>query len=640
MIGRAGLTGMRMKIRQKKQLSLVRTSSVGVAALLGIVSAAAATAEERERPNILLIASEDNSVHFMEHFHPGGAALPNIERLAENGITFDRTFSNAPVCSVARTTVITSAYAPRIATHHHRRMRTAILPPGWELFPSYLRENGYHTVKRGKKDFNVVEGDPWSRDGDGAHWRSRPDEETPFFMMRTIHVTHEGRLHFDEDSVRDNSTWHDPDQVDVFPYLPDTELTRYTHAFYLDRHLEMDAQVGGILGELESDGLSDSTIIIYYGDHGGVLPRSKGYLYEGGVHVPMVVYIPEKFQHLSPFEPGSRVDGFVEFVDFGPTVLNLAGIEIPAHMDGRPFLGPGITGEQVEERDETFSYADRFDEKCDMVRAVRKGDFKYIRNFWSHHPAGLVNGYRYQQLAYQEWRDLYVAGGLNEVQRAFFEARQPEELYDLVSDPHETRNLARDPEYAEVLEDMRGRLRLRMRGMPDLGMFPESYLLEHAVDEPLAFGQRNTTRVGELLKVADLALLPFDEARTGIVAALEADDPWKCFWALIACSRFGAEAGEMESRARTLSGDGFLPVRIAAAEFLGVLGTEDALPILYELARTATVQADAALALNAMTYLRDELGYELDPALLKLNPDLQRNQVARRLEYLQERSVR
>ena len=634
---------MNPNAEQKKQRWIARTAPVVVASLLGISSGPAAgpvSAEQLDRPNILLIISEDNAVHFMEHFHPGGAKLPNIERLAENGITFDRTFSNAPVCSVARTTVITSAYAPRIATHHHRRMRNAALPPAWELFPYYLRQNGYYTVKHGRKDFNVVEGDPWSVDGGTAHWRSRPDEETPFFKMRTILVTHEGRLHFGEEAFRNRPTRHDPDQVDVFPYLPDTELTRYTHAFYLDRHLEMDAQVGEILEELEADGLSDSTIVIYYGDHGGVLPRSKGYIYEKGVHVPMVVYIPEKFQHLSPFEPGSRVSGFVEFVDFGPTVLNLAGIGLPAHMDGRPFLGPDITAQQVEERDETFSYADRFDEKCDMVRALRKGDFKYIRNFWSHYPAGLINHYRYRQLAYQEWRDLYVEGDLNEVQSAFFEARQPEELYDLASDPHETVNLARDPEYAEVLEDLRGRLRLRMRGMPDLGMFPESYLLEHAVEEPVAFGQRNTTRVTGLLNVADLALLSFDEARTGIEAALEADDPWKRFWALIACSRFGAEAVEMESRAKTLAGDGPLPVRNAAAEFLGVLGAEEALPILYELTRTATVQADAALALNALAYLRDELGYELDPDLIELNPDMQRNQVAPRLEHLQERIFR
>jgi arylsulfatase A-like enzyme len=584
-------------------------------------------------PNIVLLVSEDNSVHYMNHFTEGGARMPNIETLAEGGITFDRVFSNSPVCSVARTTVINGVYAPRTATHHHRRIESVNMPEGWEMFPYYLRQAGYYTVKNGKKDFNMVEGDTWDEDGGQAHWSSRPGENTPFFYMeQTGNDTHEGQLHFDEQTFCNQRTKHNLDEVEVFPYLPDTDLVRYTHAWYLDRHLDMDHEVGKVLDELERDGLRENTIVIYYGDHGGSLPRSKGYIYEAGLHVPMVVYIPEKYQHLSPFSPGSRVDGFVEFVDIGPTVLNLAGVGLQAYMDGQPFLGPDVTAGQVARRDEAFSYADRFDEKYDMVRALRKGNYKYMRNYHTYYPDALRNRYRYLQLAYPQWQKLYEQGELNEIQRQFFEPRKPEALYDLASDPHETINLAGDPNYAEILKDMRGRLRQRMRAMPDLGLFPESYLIDHAVQDPLSFGQQNTTRITQLLDVADLVLFSFDEAQEKLQAALESDDPWKRYWGLVVCSVFGEEANLFKSYALNLASDEFLPVRVRAAELLGVLGGEDPVPILYEAVNHASNQADVLLALNTMTYLRDHLEYEVEPE--QINPVFETQQIEWRLEHL------
>lgn len=586
-----------------------------------------------DRPNIVLLVSEDNSVHFMDHFTPGGAKTPNIESLAEGGVTFDRVFSNSPVCSVARTTVINGVYAPRSATHHHRRIEFVNMPSGWEMFPYYLRQNGYYTVKNGKKDFNMIEGDAWDEDGGQAHWRSRPDENTPFFYMeQTGNDTHEGQLHFDEQTFRNQPTEHNPDEVEVFPYLPDTDLVRYTHAWYLDRHLDMDHEVGKVLEELERDGLRENTIVIYYGDHGGSLPRSKGYIYESGLHVPMIVYIPEKYQHLSPFSPGSRVEGFVEFVDIGPTVLNLAGAGLSAHMDGKPFLGPDITAEQVNERDETFSYADRFDEKYDMVRALRKGDYKYIRNYHAYYPDALRNRYRYLQLTYPHWQELYEAGELNDIQRQFFEPRHPEALYDLASDPHETTNLAGDPDYAEILEDLRGRLRQRVRTMPDLGLFPESYLLENAVQDPLGFSQENSNRVTRLLNVADLVLHPFGEVRKELEEVLQSDDPLERYWGLIACSVFGEKAGGLASHAHDLATDEFLPVRIRAAELLGIIETGDPMPVLYDAVAAATNHADVLLALNTMTYLRDYLGYDVN--LNRIHPRTASDQIKWRLEHL------
>ena len=207
------------------------------------------------------------------------------------------------------------------------------------------------------------------------------NRDSPFSMSK-ISAPHTRDISTSREKRCNNTkTTTDPHQIPVQPCHPDTELFRYTNAYYRDLHLKVDGEIAAFLEQLETDGLMEDTIIFYYGDHGGVLPGSKGYINERGLQVPMVVYVPEKWQHLLPVEVGSRVDGFVQFIDLGPTVLNLAGVEIPAQVDGRPFLGKGVTRVELNSRDITFSYADRFDEKSDFVRAVRKGNLKYHRNY-------------------------------------------------------------------------------------------------------------------------------------------------------------------------------------------------------------------------------------------------------------------
>jgi hypothetical protein len=341
---------------------------------------------------------------------------------------------------------------------------------------------------------------------------------------------------------------------------------------------DIDQIVGRMLASLEEDGLLDDTFVFYFGDHGGVLPGSKGYLFETGLHIPLVVRIPENWKHLSPLPQGSRVQGFVSFVDFGPTLIHLAGAPLPDHFDGRPFLGQGVTADELNARDETFGYADRFDEKYDLVRTLRKGRFKYHRNYQAFYPDGLRNNYRYRMLAYQQWRELYRQGQLNEVQRRFFESKPVELLFDVHADPYETRNLADDPAYADVLRDLRARLQAQVKGMPDLSFYPESHLVEHAMGDPVAFGKQHAEQIAQLVDIADLALLPFDQAAAELAAALRCDDPWKRYWALIASSCFGEQAASLVPIARQLLDDPELLVRVRAAEMLGILGAADPRP--------------------------------------------------------------
>ena len=215
----------------------------------------------------------------------------------------------------------------------------------------------------------------------------------------------------------------DPGEVHLFPNHPDTELFRFTGAYYRDKILAVDTIVGRVISQLEAEGLLESTFVFYFGDHGGVLPGSKGYAYETGLHVPLVVRIPEKFEHLVDMKRGSTSDRFVSFVDFGPTLLELAGIKIPQQIDGVPFLGKDMGEYAGDDQQVTYGYADRFDEKYDMVRTIRRGDLKYIRNYQPFNFDGLQNNYRYKCLAYEQWRTMYEEGKLNEIQRRFFEPK-------------------------------------------------------------------------------------------------------------------------------------------------------------------------------------------------------------------------
>ena len=594
-------------------------------------------AEGADHPNFVWLISEDNSKHFLKLFDENGAPTPRIEALAKEGLVFERAFSNSPVCSVARTTLITSCYAPRIGTQFHRRSVMAPMPRGLRMFPAYLRGAGYYTTNRRKKDYNAKEGEGvWDASSGKADWRERASGQ-PFFHKQSFSTTHESSLHFPPDAMKKTATATDPAAVFIAPYHPDTPTFRYTYARYHDRIREVDRQIGDVVDRLEDDGLLEDTFIFYFGDHGGVLPRGKGYAYESGLHVPLVVRIPANWRHLVNAKRGTRVKGFVSFVDFGPTLLELAGVEIPSGIDGRPFLGKSVTLAELNRRDETFGHADRFDEKYDLVRTLRKGRFKYVRSYQPFNFDGLQNNYRYRMLAYREWRDLYRAGKLNPVERQFFEARAPEALYDLATDPHETRNLATDPAHAATLRDLRRRLTRRVKEMPDLSLFPESYLAQEAFGAPVEFGQARKAEVARLVDVADLSLVPFDEAKAGIHSALASKRRWERYWALIACSSHGKDAEAFVDVAKMMSASDPEPlVRVRAAEFLALIGAADPRPTILDVLSKTKSLIEANLVLNTLVLLRDgKPGYEFQ--LTKkgvVHSKNARGNVRRRLDYL------
>jgi uncharacterized sulfatase len=578
----------------------------GLVPAAGLVWFLASMLAAAERPNIVWIVSEDNSIHYLDHFFAGGAKTPNIEALAAHGLTFDHAFSNAPVCSVARTTLATGCYGPRIGTQFHRRYQLAPMPEDLRMFPAYLREAGYYTTNNSKKDYNAVEGKGvWDESSRQASWRKRPGKDQPFFHMQSHAQSHESSLHFSRDAFEREETVHDPASVKLADYHPDTPLFRYTHARYLDRMMVIDDIVAQTVKSLEKDGLLEDTFIFYFGDHGGVLPGSKGYIYDGGLHVPLVVRVPENFRHLVDAADGTRVSGFVSFIDFGPTVLHLAGVPVPDQMDGQPFLGKDVSLKSVNARDESFGYADRFDEKYDFIRSLRKGKFQYIRNYQPYLPDGLNNNYRYKCLAFAQWRDLFKAGKLRGATKQFFEPKAVEHLYDCEADPHQVNNLANDPKHAALLQELRSRLQTMVKQLPDLSFYPESYLVNHAMDNPVAFGQNHKSEIAQLVDIADLALLPFEEAKPQIIRALQAGAPMQRYWAAMVCTAFGDQATTLADNVRPLLKDDVETVRIRAAEFLGLIGEINPQRPLTSIINTTDDAVVATEALNSVVWFRD-----------------------------------
>ncbi len=606
-----------------------------VYALLSLVFVVTPLAAQ-ERPNIVWIVSEDNSIHYLKHFFPGGAETPAIESLAAQGLTFDHAFSTAPVCSVARTTLITGCYAPRIGAQFHRRQTEAALPEDLRMFPFYLREAGYHTTNNTKKDYNAIEGEGvWDASSGAASWRDRKDPAQPFFHFESHSESHESSLHFDAATHGSYQPGHDPARVALAPQHPDTPLFRHTHARYLDRIQVIDGIVADTVKKLEEDGLLESTFIFYFGDHGGVLPRGKGYLYDGGLHVPLVVRVPEKFRHLvEGFPIGGRAPGFVSFIDFGPTVLNLAGLPPADGVDGRAFLGAGVSLEEVNTRDEAYGYADRMDEKYDFVRSLRKGKYHYMRCFQSWLPDGLQNNYRYISLAYQEWRTLNGQGKLDGPPRAFFEPRPAELLFDCEADPHNVHNLASDPGHESVLHDLRRQLGSHLRILPDLSFYPESHLVRAALPDAAAFGQEHQAEIQTLADIADYALMPFEEAQPRLKFLLGSSNPWQRYWAAMVCTAFGREAASLADTAKPLLEDEEPAVRLRAIEFLGLAGAIEPQPALAELVNSTGDAVFATEVLNSVVWFRDHFNGAHPAPRESFQPKVDGDGVTRRLNYL------
>lgn len=428
--------------------------------LVGADAALADSNEIAERPNIVWIMAEDISTELACYGHPA-VKTPNLDRLAQQGARYTQAFCTAPSCTPSRNAMITGVYQTRTDTQDQRR-RDVTLPEGMRPITHLLRQNGYYTALgcgySAKTDLNF-KADPLF---DGKDWKHRQDGQ-PFFAQITLPITHRQKQGWGP--VRQASEQPvDPALVQLPPYFPDHPACREDWAMYLDAIEKMDSQVGEILQRLETEQLADETLVIFIGDNGRCHLRGKCWLYDPGIHVPLIVRWPG---HVGP---GRVSDDLVSTIDISATVLDVAGIELPDYLDGQPFLGP-----QAQRREHIFAARDLIDEVMDHIRCVRTERYKYIRNYTpknGYHECEYVQNHR-PMLAVI--KDLAEKGQLTPPQRLLLSKTKPiEELYDLQVDPHELKNLAGSAEHQETLKKMRALLNGWIADTEDKGLRPKS----------------------------------------------------------------------------------------------------------------------------------------------------------------------
>jgi hypothetical protein len=347
------------------------------------------------------------------------------------------------------------------------------VPPFYvKAFPEYLRAAGYFTSNRAKTDYQFgVPFTIWDDIGPQAHWRNRSDRNQPFFSVFNIEVTHESQIFPTSPARKGKPLISDPSEVPLPPYLPDTPLVRREIARVYDNIADMDTRVGEILRQLDEDGLTGNTIVFYWSDHGDGIPRSKRSLYDSGLRVPLMIRWPGH----SGVTPGAVNDQLVSFVDLAPTVLAMAGVEVPAHLQGRVLVGPKAAAEPPA----IFAARDRMDIEYDMIRAARDKRFLYVRNFQPELPYAGHVPYRNQSDIMQEWLRLQAEGALSGPAASWMRTRRPpEELYDTRNDPHQIRNLASDPPHKATLERLRGAVTDWMTRINDQGLINEAEMIQ------------------------------------------------------------------------------------------------------------------------------------------------------------------
>jgi arylsulfatase A-like enzyme len=432
--------------------------------------------QQLKRPNILWISTEDMSPHLGCYGDPV-AKTPNIDRLASQGTRFTNVFTTAAISAPVRAGVITGMYQTSIGCMHMRTTSyrrsvdnpiefTAVPPHYVKAFTEYLRASGYYCTNNNKTDYQFAK-DPvpvsiWDECSRKAHYKNRPDRNQPFFAVFNWTGTHESQ-NWDISKIKT-----DPKTIKVPPYYPDNEVIRSNIAKMYDNIATLDSVVGALISELEKEGELDNTIIFFWGDHGDGLPRAKRWLYDSGLNIPLIIKYPGKLK--------ATLDGrLISSIDFGPTVLSLAGIPVPSHMQGIPFLGD----QQGEPRDAVFAARDRVDESYDMIRSVRTKDYLYIRNYYPNEPFPIWVPYLSNMPIYKEMLRLDAEGRLTGPQKSWFAySRPPEELYDVKKDPYQIKNLINDPTLKSVLADLRKRHKAWTVETEDLGHMNEPEMIE------------------------------------------------------------------------------------------------------------------------------------------------------------------
>lgn len=438
--------------------------------------------EAAEKPNILWLTFEDTSSYEFGCYGNPDVHTPNADSLAARGVQFMNAWSVAPQSSPARSSLITGCYATTYGMDVHP---VPYDTPEGIFFPRYLREAGYYCTNNSKTHYNSTTDNKscWDECGKKASYNSpeRPDGQ-PFFAVFNTVTSHMGRIRtFHTDGRRDyTKEGIYPYRLTLPSYVPDLPEVRSDYAGHLEAVQDVDTWLGFFLDDLKAKGLDDNTVIFFFSDHGGCAPRGKGYLYESGLRVPLLVYFPPKWKHLAG-ETRGKDYSLVNFTDLGPTVLSLAGVKPPVSMQGKALFGK-YAGR--EKREMQFAFAANQLHHFMPVRAVTDGRFKYMRSYLPYRPFALRNYYQWGMPSNKAW-DAWVLGGHNTCPawEQPFRAHPAEMLFDLENDPGELHDLSGSPEHAAMLQKMRKALSAHIRATCDLGFFLPTSRTGHTLYE-------------------------------------------------------------------------------------------------------------------------------------------------------------
>ena len=563
------------------------------------------------KPNILWITSEDNGVSWVSCYGGTNAKTPAIDQLAKEGFRYLNCFDNAAVCAPTRSCWITGMYGISNGTQP-MRSRNMIPHDKISYYPDLLKQAGYHTSNPSKTDYNIggrEDKECWDYKGGKKMsqygWRYRADDQ-PFFAVVNIGDSHESRAHGAGGNLR-----NDPAKMKLFSYHPDLPAIRRNYAKYADAVENMDKKVQATLDALKKDGLYDDTIIVYNSDHGGVMARSKRFLYSSGVHCPLIVRIPKKYKHLYPADQtGDTVSRIVSFVDMPKTWLSLAGADIPDTYQGTVFLGPG----QEAAPRYHLGFRERADERLDHVRLMRDARFAYHKNYMPYAPAGQHLAYLWKAPLTPAWEKHHKEGKTNAVTGRFFEPRVSEEFYDNASDFDNVNNLIDNPKHQAKIKELKAALRSQQLELRDSGLLPEKMRERRAAANDITIYEMvrddDLYPLEQYLDAADTALDRDPKNLNQFVKWLNDDDGGMRWWGVVGLHLLGDQAEDAKPNLNEALTDDTDEVRIMAAWTLVNLGDSNT-----ALANLESMLFRDPAASNNTTLLHNVLDWMGEPAL-------------------------
>lgn len=564
----------------------------------------------QNKPNILWITIEDTSPQFIGCYGNVNARTPTIDKLAKEGIRFTNSFSTGTVCSPSRSCIITGIKTYKTGTGNHRSNYP--VPDYIKGFPFFLQKEGYYTSNNSKTDYNVANlsefiKEAWDESSNTAGWQDRKPGQA-FFAVYNFMDSHQSRTmtqpySWYQTNVLDHlqeSERIDENMFEMPPFYLDSPEMRKQFARVYNSLKLTDNKIGELLDRLENDHLKDSTIIFFFADHGEGEPRGKTNGINLGYQVPFIIWFPEMYKDLSPWGSGGVVsDELINFEDLAPSIISLAGGKVPDYLNGRILIGD----KRSEPRDHIILSNDRSDNGIDLVRSVTDGKYMYSRNYMPFIPQARYIRYMEIGEIKQQMRNDLAAKKLNSLQKSLFEERPPEFLYDIENDIWETKNLAMDPAYNDILYKMRGELRTELIDARDVLLLPE-YSIElisrNATPYEFRFSDKDFP-IEEIYSAASLSGFRSKKVAAKQSELLKSQNSIIRYWAIIGLKSQHSEIlTPYIEQIITAMDDPYPPVAITASAIAyQEFGNSDAMEKLIKMCSNS----DQILALMTINYL-------------------------------------